>query len=475
MPATLPEVFAGTAARVPHREAIVARTGPVTFAALALRAEGIAATLQARGINPGDRCLVAMPVSADLFATLAALWSVGAVAVFPEPALGLRGLRHAIRATAPRALIASGAYRALRLLPGLWTRPCIRPRARRGPHPSAQGPSPEDPALISFTSGSTGVPKGIVRTHAFLMAQHAAVAPILASDREERDLTAFPVFTLVALAEGRTSILPDWRLSRPDRVTPGALGAAIARSGATRALLPPALAETLAQATLPPRFTTLFTGGGPVKPALVAALTRAHPALRTIAVYGSTEAEPVSVLDWSSVSEADHAAMTSGAGLLAGQPVPGLSLRIEQDEILVSGAHVNEGYLDPARDAETKRREAGRIWHRTGDAGRLDARGRLWLLGRHATVAALKDGAAVTPFGVELRAEQDPAVRRAALAEIGGTAVLAVELRPGMAHGLVPAGLGVARIVPVSRIPLDRRHRSKVDLPALKALIGAGS
>ena len=199
------------------RAALVTARGAVTFAELDRRAAAFAATCAARGLGAGDRVLIAMPVDAGLYVALAACWRVGAVAVFPEPALGLAGLRHAVAATRPKALFAAGPYRLLGALPSLWRCRTLSPSDRdRGTLDHATL-GPDAPALISFTSGSTGAPKAIPRSHGFLMAQHGAVSPILASTADEIDLVAFPVFALVNLALGRTTVLPDWRLSRPDR------------------------------------------------------------------------------------------------------------------------------------------------------------------------------------------------------------------------------------------------------------------
>ena len=73
----------------------------VSFDQLDARARALAAGFRVRGIGPGDRVLVAMPVGIELYACLAALWRLGATVVFPEPAMGLRGLRHAARVTRP--------------------------------------------------------------------------------------------------------------------------------------------------------------------------------------------------------------------------------------------------------------------------------------------------------------------------------------------------------------------------------------
>lgn len=474
MTETLLDAFAASVARNGERVALVQGDGArVSFADLAGRVQRLAQAWAAQGMKAGDRILIATPIGADLYAALAALWTVGAVAVLPEPAMGLAGLRNALRTTRVNGLCASGGYRALRLLlPGLWLQPLYTPSAR-GALAIAHRAKPSDLALISFTSGTTGAPKAIPRSHAFLMAQQAAVSPLLHSDKPEVDLVAFPVFVLINLAQGRTSVLPNWTMRKLHRVSPDTLAAWIAGQGATRLLLPPALCETLAKAAIPPAVHTLFTGGGPVFPDLIAALQRHAPALRIVSVYGSTEAEPIAEIDASDLSPDDLAAMAAGKGLLAGVPVAAAQVRILNDEILVSGAHVNQGYLDPARDVETKLRQDDIIWHRTGDAGYFDDQGRLWLLGRLGGAVQTATGLHY-PFSVETAARMWPGVRGAALVALAGKAVLAVEgdtahLADWTARA---AAFGIHDLRPVARLPKDRRHRSKIDAAALRRMLG---
>ncbi len=471
-PATLVAAFARAVAAHPTRDALVdARHGATSFAELDRQSDAFAARLQTRGLTKGDRVLVAAPVSAALYIILAGLWKAGLVAVFPEPAMGLKGLFHAIRATRPKAFAAAGPYRALSLLPPLWGLTRLAPGGTGRPAPTPL--SAEDPALISFTSGSSGTPKGISRSHGFLMAQNAAVAPLLSSEgtvRPVRDLVGFPVFVLVNLAAGRPSVLPNWRLTRQDRANGRAIRDWIARSGATRALLPPSICEHLTEVGLPEGLTDIFTGGGPVFPDTMRRLLAARPGLRLTAVYGSTEAEPIAEIACHDLAPDDWAEMEAGGGLLAGRPVPGLALRLVDGEIQVAGPHVNPGYLDPRHDAANKIRDGDRIWHRTGDAGRLDARGRLWLLGRWRPEAA-----SPMPLQIETAARTWPGVRRAALLRDHTPPVLAIEGDPsGRASWQTRAkALGIARVVSVRHIPLDRRHASKTDEKRLIRMIDA--
>lgn len=466
--------FAAAVDQFPDRTAIVDGKGrEISFQGLHARAQHLAGRWQDKGIMAGDRVLLAMPVNADLYASLAALWSLGATVVLPEPAMGLAGLRHAARTTKPKAFCSAGAFAALKfLVPELWALPLLTSGESRG-DPPAPKVQPDDIALISFTSGTTGQPKAIPRSHAFLMAQHDAIAPLLDSDKPERDLVAFPVFTLINLAAGRTSVLPNWRLSKLEHLSPDRLASWIQSHQITRALIPPSLCEKLAEADDVGQLNTVFTGGGPVFPDLVEKL-RTRNGLSVVCVYGSTEAEPIAHLDARDISDEDHRRMADGNGLLAGHPVPEIALRICDNEIQVAGAHVNDGYLDPAHAKENKITEDHRIWHRTGDAGTLDDNGRLWLWGRVGSEIEVDSGV-LFPFAIEVAARQWPGVERSALISTNKGPALCVQGDPD--H--VPVwrqsaqGFGVVNVIPIEKIPMDRRHSSKVDRAKLEGIVGS--
>ena len=465
------DAFLERVAEDPERIAVIDGKGvSSSYHALEERASRLACAWSKSGIGIGDRVLLALSVDADLYASLAALWSLGAVAVLPEPALGLRGLRQAIGATAPKAFLANGAYRGLR-----WVDRAIGGMIQLRVDPAdARGPPPVDldagaHALISFTSGSTGTPKAIARSHGFLAAQNQAVAPLLTSDRPSVDLVAFPVFVVAALGRGDISVLPNWRLGRPADADADAIRRHCDVHRVERMLLSPAIVGVLAAQGAPAGVHSVFVGGGPVFPDVVDRIVTASGDLKVVAVYGSTEAEPIAHCDMGALDQSRHDAMSNGAGLIAGTPASGTSIRIVDHEIQVSGDHVVKGYLDPARDVSTKVRDAdGVTWHRTGDAGRFDGDGSLWLLGR-------LDGrvAGMWPFAVETRARSWNGVRGAALVEMDGMAVLAIAGdRSERLHWQREfEAMGGWQVRRVKRIPVDRRHGSKVDIPALKILL----
>ncbi|WP_170403582.1 AMP-binding protein [Ruegeria arenilitoris] len=465
--------FADAVARHADRTAIVEGNGrEVTFREVQKRAQQLASKWSRKGLCHGDRVLLAMPVNADLYASLAALWSLGVTVVLPEPAMGLAGLRHAARTTRPKAFCASGYFALLRfVVPELLRLPLLRPGQGQG-EPSIVDVQDSDVALISFTSGTTGQAKAIPRSHAFLMAQHDAIAPLLDSDAAERDLVAFPVFTLINLATGRTTILPNWKMTKLDRLSPEQLAGWVSKQQVTRLLIPPSLCEKLAQCKDTGQLHTVFTGGGPVFPDLTRRLLE-QSGLDVVCVYGSTEAEPIAHLNAREISDGDHRDMAAGRGLLVGRPVSHIKLRIRDDEVQVAGDHVNDGYLDPAHSKENKIKDGSNIWHRTGDAGHLDERGRLWLLGRLGSDVKTPTRR-IFPFAVEIAAHQWPGMTNSALMSLNGSPVLCVE---GDADNLsnwnrLAQEFGVAKVTHVKKIPMDKRHRSKIDRVELAHLLG---
>jgi olefin beta-lactone synthetase len=505
--------------------AIIEGSGPrarsLTFSDLEARSASAAALLTRRGIARGHHVLVFVPMSIDLYVALIALFRIGAVATFLDPSAGRQHIARCCEMIPPKAMIAIRRAHLLRL-----TTPALRriPIAFSvgGWVPFAHGwriaananaPSPivaveaEAPALVTFTSGSTGQPKAAVRSHAFLAAQHAALAPAIDLAPGQVDLATLPIFTLANLASGVTSVIPDADLRRVGAVQPRPILRQIREHRVTRCVASPAFFERLlshadARDGLH-GIRRIDTGGAPVFPGLLRRLQEAMPQAQVCAVYGSTEAEPIAHIEWRQMSPADIDAMLAGRGLLAGPPAPQISLRIIPNqwgrpiepmsaaafaamhlpadapgEIVVHGQHVLSGYLHGQGDAETKFRVDGQIWHRTGDAGYLDACGRLWLLGR--AQAQITDAhGTIYPFAVECAASAVPGVRRSALVQHDSQRLLVVEPTDD-----APADLPEQLLAPLAwamvhevrlmtPIPVDPRHNAKIDYLALHARLQA--
>jgi acyl-CoA synthetase (AMP-forming)/AMP-acid ligase II len=305
----------------------------------------------------------------------------------------------------------------------------------------------------------------MARSHGFLIGQHRVLHQHMAFGPGDVDLPTLPVFLLHSLASGATCVLADADLSQVGRVDADPLIAQINRLSITSTSGSPAFFRQLAD-KLNARGETLpsvrhaFTGGARVSPELVDDLAAVLPNADIHIVYGSTECEPIAVLD---AKAHRNALATTANGALVGRPVEAVTLRIDGEpvgEILVAGPHVNPGYVNnPEADRAHKLHEGGRIWHRTGDVGRIDERGMLWLVGR---VGEAVNG--LWPLAVEATVESLDFVVRAGLVECKGEAVLALELNTPPEDWAQRIGAMVnARPVAVDRIPVDARHNAKVD------------
>jgi acyl-CoA synthetase (AMP-forming)/AMP-acid ligase II len=148
---------------------------------------------------------------------------------------------------------------------------------------------------------------------------------------------------------------------------------------------------------------------------------------------------------------------------------------MQSGEIVVSGDHVLKSYLRGRGNEETKFQVGAETWHRTGDAGKLDHDGRLWLLGRCS--AKIKDERGeIYPFPVECGAMEHPEIRRVAFLSFNGRRILAIESAGTGNETILDklrtelAWAGLDEIRPFDHLPVDKRHNAKIDYPALRKL-----
>ena len=486
----------------------------LSFAQLDEQSARVAALLTDMGLRSGHTVLVFVPMSLELYVALVALFRLGIVAMFVDPSAGKAHIEACCALRPPDAFIGTVKAHFLRI---------ISPALRRIPRQIAIGKFPvpgavdweraaryppltdivpaesETPALLTFTSGSTGQPKAAVRTHGLLAAQHLALAENLDLQPGEVDLTTLPIFALANLASGVTSLIPTGDLRRPGFVAVSPIQAQIQRHRPTRTAASPAFFERLLETSDSlSDMKQIYTGGAPVFPGLLNRLAEAtQPGTKIVAVYGSTEAEPIAHIAHSEITDTDKKAMAHGKGLLAGHPVTAITLRILPDtwgtplglftqakfnervlpldtpgEIVVSGSHVLTGYLNGQGDAETKFRVEGVVWHRTGDSGYLDDAGRLWLLGRCG--ARIRDEHGILyPFAVECAARNNPAIKQVAVVAHQGRRLLRVAGK-GIDIDTLKTTLAWTHLDDIrvwDSIPMDKRHNAKVDYPELKRQI----
>jgi acyl-CoA synthetase (AMP-forming)/AMP-acid ligase II len=509
-------VLRDIAARVPDREALVMEDARITFAGLWERADRVSTGLRRLGLKPGDRAIVMIPMSIDLYAALLGVLKMGAVAVFVDPWIGARQIAAFAAFAEPRAYLGIPKSHVLRLLDRRLRRIplTVTTGGRLGPlparttlaeiekdpgdgeiHPAA----PDDPALITFTSGSSGEPKGANRTHGFLLAQHRALAAEFPSQEGEVDMPMFPVFALNNLASGVTSVVPAMDFRRVESVDPVRLLHQMKKHGVTTCTASPPFFDRLAEriAEHPedrPPLRRLLTGGAPVSDAQLRAWRKALPDPELLVVYGSTEAEPVAHLTAEERLEARNDRRPQTPGYCVGHPservrtkvIPihdGPVDRIEElppgaiGELIVTGDHVcRDYYRNPRAVQENKIQDPdGTVWHRMGDTGAFDPENRFWIAGRVHSTIHHRSGL-IHPQLVEQAAKgEDERIRRIAVIGLDGKAVLVIEtdagddLKEDVKARLAAAGLQVDEIVLTREpLPVDPRHNSKIDYGRLR-------
>lgn len=515
----------------PERPALIqesnGRQRSLTYGKLWDQVARIGGSLGNMGLRRGDRVIVMIPMSLELYAVLLGVFKTGAVAVFVDPWISLRRIAQFAAFAEPTAFLGIGKSHWLRLFEAKLRRlPITVTTGRRcgfiparttlaellqgTPDPAIAETTADETALITFTSGSSGLPKGADRTHGLLLAQHHALQSEFPYEAADIDMPMFPIFALNNLAAGRTSIIPEIDFRNVRGVDGAKLIAQIQRHGVTTATASPPFFDRLAEAwsndAHPPRkLRRILTGGAPVDDEQLRVWRTTWPETEIQVVYGSTEAEPVAHLTAEERAAATVANRAPAPGYLIGTPSSSLRTRLirivkgpvqlaergwaewdvaagEVGELIVSGAHVCRGYFrrDTAQD-ENKIREAdGTVWHRMGDTAYYDEAGRLWLVGRvHSTIE--RAGRQHHAQRIERIARAaDPSLQQAAAVGIPdqtlGERVVLVA-RPTINEAALQTKLSAADelvdqiICTTKALPVDPRHNSKIDYAALRELI----
>jgi acyl-CoA synthetase (AMP-forming)/AMP-acid ligase II len=376
--------------RRPEAPAFMQQGKTVSHAAWHERVLRAAALLRAGGTRPGDRVALISPNTPDAAAVFFGAMLVGAVVVplpasDPPPRLG----RMLARAK-PGAVFAEGraSATAAQLAPNARVFGSVELDATVSSDRAPAAVASQDPALVLFTSGSTGEPRGVILSHENVIANTTSILASLPIREDDRMMAVLPFYysfgasVLFTHVRAGASVVFNNQFMFADRV----LEEMVREECTSFAGVPSTYQLLLRRSSLPkmtfPRLRYVQQAGGRLPPNFVRELAERLPGTEIWLMYGQTEATArLTCLDPKRLGDKAHT---------IGRPIPGVTLEIvlpdgslaapgEVGELVARGKNIALGYLDePEATAETF--SGGAL--RTGDLGKVDADGFFVLVDR---------------------------------------------------------------------------------------------
>ncbi len=413
---SVPARVAEIARRHPERVAIVGDDRRIRYAEFQNEAQRFAQALRARGLRPGERVAILLPNRIEAAVACYGCWLAGGIAA----PLNVQGrardfeawlrhceARHVVyeyshtdATDAIAAVDASGECAMLERWPLGAEHPLCPPTtddAALIDVDAAEWIAADDVALILYTSGTTGAPKGVTLTHGNLLANASAVVRYLGLSERDSVLSILAFYYAYGASVLHTHLISGGCVVLAQNLLfPHLLMDTIARERITGfSGVPSTYALLLERVRLGDydlsSLRYLTQAGGAMSPTLTRRMRATLPNARLFVMYGQTEA--TSRLTWLPPERLDEKLGSVGI------PIDGVELRIaredgsdaatgEPGEVRVRGANVMRGYWNNP-EASAAVLDGG--WLRTGDMGHLDADGYLFLAGRRSDM--IKTGA----------------------------------------------------------------------------------
>ncbi len=432
-------LFARTLASSPDKPVIFDdHRGWITVGGFEAETRRLARRLTAAGLRAGDRVVMSAAPSIALAVADVAALRLGLVVVPMNPAYRSREIGHVVGDARPKAVVSDSPDRARLVEEAAGDMPILTiaidgedlvvPPGTGHAEAMLDGTTPGDPALLVYTSGTTGQPKGALLSHGNLVAGCEAVRTAWQWTPEDRLVSALPLFHVHGLGIGLQGTLAvGGSVVLRARFDAQDVGEAIERHSATMLFGVPTMYARLAAEPRLRRLRLCVSGSAPL-PAELHRRFEEGTGQRIVERYGMTETLMIA----SNPYEGERRPGTVGF------PLPGVGLRLGEvrddgsGEILVRGPNVFGGYWERPEATETAFEDG---WFRTGDVGAFDADGYLRIVGRK-TDLVISGGFNVYPREVEDVLREHPGVADAAVvgwpdAEWGEQVVAFVERAPG--------------------------------------------
>ena len=447
----------------------------VSFAEFDANSSAIAAGLWDMGVEPGMRIALLVRPGIDFVTLVFALLKSGAVQILIDPGMGKRNVLQRLAEISPDGMIAPPSVHVIRWclknrfpssrfnittgkrsLCGATPLEELRQRgARRNSNFRTSPTISDSPAAIIFTSGSTGPAKGVLYRHGNFDRQVAEISDFYGIQPGQIDLPCFALFGLFNGAMGVTSVFPKMDFSRPARVNPRNIVAAVEDWQPAQAFASPAVWNVVGSYCEQnkirlPSLRRVMSAGAPVTAEILKRMKACiAPDGDMHTPYGATEALPVASISATDVLGETEQRTSQGTGVCVGRRFGGMNWRVirivdgplptiaqttelprgEIGELIVQGPVVTTEYVTStqanaaakiADDSHTVNGDAAAIgfWHRMGDVGYLDDQDRFWFCGRMSQRVTTPNGPMFTVPTAAIF-DRHPDVFRSALVGLG--------------------------------------------------------
>ncbi len=390
--------FFETANQFPTRIALQSDNGSITYQELLIKVESYCHQFNHLGLKSGDKVLVLHPLDTNLYAALLALLKLNCCLVFVEEWTTIDDISSCQNKIECNYIICSLKINLMRLfIPKL--RSIKRVSLKLGIYKNEfiSNSDFKEEAIISFSSGSSGKSKAIIRTHDLLNAQFEALKNKIILSEYTKMISNFPVVILLNLGLGISSYFSQSiRMSNLKKTNFLKLYLEISKNNITHLSLSPYLMNRLAitiknEAKPPLSLFQIISGGSPFFPTFVENINASFRYQNFTILYGSSEAEPIAHCDGNDiVKNRDEKGLYTGkidehCLCLIGDYQNGTISPCNDliaGEIFVTGNHVVKNYYNSDQQAfENKILYQHLTWHRTGDFGYFDKEGNLYLTG----------------------------------------------------------------------------------------------
>lgn len=481
---------------MPNKICLIEKKEKITYKELYSKVAKFKKYLEKKEIKKGDKVLVLVPMSIDLYVTLISVWAIGATACFMDAGFIKNGMKNnkfdeidcLIGIT--KYLIYSNINSNLKKLRNKINVNIIH-ILEDSEELNITEVENDFPAILTYTSGTTGVPKIAARSHDFLNIQANILEENLNYEPKDIELSSIPIFTLCNIKVGITTVIANGNYTNLGKSKIKKIIKQIEKNNINRLMEAPGLLSLITKyyekkSIKQENINKVFTGGGAVFLDFVESMKNVFPNSQIMTLYGSTEAEPIAELNISNMNESQITATKNGNGILAGKIVGVDDCKIiktgiseigninkkefeniqtkEIGEIVVTGKNVLKGYVNGIGDKENKFNVEGKIYHRTGDLGFIDSDSNLWLRGR------IKE----PYFNVEAALHSNFKIGKTAVFKSNESLILVIEGEKKIQDEEIRKIISfenIDKIIYVKSIPVDKRHSTKVDYKELKKIL----